>query len=101
MSIIKHGAVQHLVNMLLAQHALMQNEAIMGLTVLTRICQTESEELLIEAGFGRSMREFFEARANSLDVHIVLNALTLLDSVVRSGIWKIHREKEFEKKIGC
>ncbi|RLU17626.1 hypothetical protein DMN91_009862 [Ooceraea biroi] len=90
LSIIKYGAVQHLVNMLLAQHALMQNEAIMGLTVLTMICPTESEELLIEADFGRSMREFFEARADNLDAHIVLNALTLLDSVVRSDRLKKH-----------
>lgn len=99
LSIIKYGAVQHLVKMLLAKHALMQNEAIMGLTVLTRICPTESEELLIKANFGRSMREFFEARANNLDVHIVLNALTLLDSVVRLGIRKIHL-KILERRIG-
>jgi len=88
LSIIKYGAVQHLVHMLLAQHALMQNEAILGLTILTRICPAESEELLIKAGFGRNMCEFF-ARADDLDVHIVLNALSLLDSVLQSGILKI------------
>lgn len=86
LSIIKYGAVQHLVNMLLAQHSLMQNEAILGLTMLTRICPTESEELLIAADFGRNMREFFEARPDNLDIHIVLNALSLLNSVVQSGI---------------
>lgn len=90
LSIIKHGAVQHLVNMLLAQHALMQNEAILGLTILTRICPTESEELLIEADFGSNMREFFKARADDLDIHIVLNALSLLDSVVQSDRIKEH-----------
>lgn len=71
--------------MLLAQHSLMQNEAILSLTILTRICPAESEELLIAAGFGHSMREFFETRANKLDIHIVLNALSLLNSVVQSG----------------
>ncbi|XP_011694899.1 PREDICTED: rap1 GTPase-GDP dissociation stimulator 1 [Wasmannia auropunctata] len=89
LSIIKHGAVRHLVNMLLAQHALMQNEAILGLTILTRICPAESEEPLIKAGFGRSMCEFF-ARAGDLGVHIVLNALSLLDSVLQSDQLKEH-----------
>ncbi|XP_071645531.1 GTPase-GDP dissociation stimulator vimar [Temnothorax longispinosus] len=88
LSIIKYGAVQHLVGMLLAQHALMQNEAILGLTILTRICPAESEELLIKAGFGRNMCEFF-AREN-LEVHIVLNALSLLDSVLQSDRLKEH-----------
>lgn len=91
MSIIKYGAVQHLIDMLLAQHALMQNEAILSLTILTRICPAESEELLIKAGFGRNMCEFF-ARED-LEVHIVLNALSLLDSVLQSGISKIYPEE--------
>ncbi|XP_011648061.1 LOW QUALITY PROTEIN: rap1 GTPase-GDP dissociation stimulator 1-B [Pogonomyrmex barbatus] len=90
LSIIKYGAVQHLVDMLLAQHAVMQNEAILALTILMSICPIESEELLIKAGFGRSMCEFFEARANDLDIHIVLNALSLLDSVLQSDQLKEH-----------
>lgn len=64
----------------------MQNEAILSLTILTRICLTESEELLIEADFGSNMCEFVKIRAKDLDIHIVLNALSLLDSVVQSGI---------------
>lgn len=83
--IIKYRAVQHLVKMLLAQHTLMQNEAILSLTILTRICLTESEELLIEADFGNNMCEFVKVHAEDLDIHIVLNALSLLDSVVQSG----------------
>lgn len=81
--------------MLLAQHALMQNEAIMALTILIRICPAESETLLIEADFGRNIRKFFETyvinSTISLDVHIILNALSLLDSVVMlPGILKLH-----------
>ncbi|XP_014476642.1 PREDICTED: rap1 GTPase-GDP dissociation stimulator 1 isoform X2 [Dinoponera quadriceps] len=90
LSIMKYGAVQHLVNMLLAQHSLMQNEAILGLTILTGICLAESEKLLIAADFGHKMQVFFEARANSLDIHIVLNALMLLNSVVHSDQLKKH-----------
>lgn len=78
--------------MLLAQHALMQNEAILSLTILTRICPTESEELLIETDFGRIMCEFFETRADNLEIHIVLNALSLLNSVVQSGNSRIQSE---------
>lgn len=78
--------------MLLAQHALMQNEAILSLTILTRICPAESEDLLIKAGFGRNMCEFF-AREN-LEVYIVLNALSLLDSVLQLGILKICPERK-------
>ncbi|XP_011883269.1 PREDICTED: rap1 GTPase-GDP dissociation stimulator 1 [Vollenhovia emeryi] len=88
LSIIKYGAVQHLVDMLLAQHALMQNEAILGLTILTRICPAESEELLIKAGFGCNMCEFF--KREGLEVHIALNALSLLDSVLQSDRLKEH-----------
>lgn len=88
--IIKYRAVQHLVKMLLAQHTLMQNEAILSLTILTRICLTESEELLIEADFGNNMCEFVKVHAEDLDIHIVLNALSLLDSVVQSDQLKEH-----------
>lgn len=70
----------------------MQNEAILGLTILTRICPTESEELLIEANLGSNMREFFKTR-DDLDMHIVLNALSLLDSIVQSGITTIYLGK--------
>lgn len=94
MSIIKYGAVQHLVNMLLAQHALMQNEAILGLMMLTKICMAESEEVLIKADFGRNICELF-TRVSELDVPIILNALTLLElNVLRSGISKIHQSRK-------
>lgn len=91
--IIKYGAVNYLVDMLVSQYALMQNEAIMSLTILTKICPVESEELLIKAGFGRNMCEFF-SHAHSLDVHIILNALSLLDSLLQSGNSKIHPGKK-------
>lgn len=87
--IIKYGAVQHLVDMLLAQHTLMQNEAIMGLNLLTVICPTESEELLIKADFGRNMCELF-ARSRELDVHIMLNALSLLNRALELDQLKEH-----------
>ncbi|XP_018339377.1 PREDICTED: rap1 GTPase-GDP dissociation stimulator 1 [Trachymyrmex septentrionalis] len=89
LSIIKYGAVQHLVGMLLAQHTLMQNEAIMGLNLLTVICPTESEELLIKADFGRNMCELF-ARSRELDVHIMLNALSLLNRALELDQLKEH-----------
>ncbi|XP_018364386.1 PREDICTED: rap1 GTPase-GDP dissociation stimulator 1-B [Trachymyrmex cornetzi] len=89
LSIIKYGAVQHLVDMLLAQHTLMQNEAIMGLNLLTVICPTESEELLIKADFGRNMCELF-ARSRELDVHIMLNALSLLNRALELDQLKEH-----------
>jgi len=80
--------------MLLAQHTLVQNEAIMALTVLTRICQTECEELLIEVNFGRNLCNFFTARTHITDIYIILNAFTLLDSVLLSGaVLKIILEK--------
>jgi len=79
--------------MLLAQHTLMQNEAIMGLNLLTVICPTESEELLIKADFGRNMCELF-ARSRELDVHIMLNALSLLNRALELGIPKIYPKKK-------
>ncbi|KYM97891.1 Rap1 GTPase-GDP dissociation stimulator 1-B [Cyphomyrmex costatus] len=89
LSIIKYGAVQHLVGMLLAQHTLMQNEAILSLNFLTIFCPMESEELLIKADFGCKMRELF-ARARDLDIHIMLNALSLLNRVLKLDRLKEH-----------
>ncbi|XP_012539505.1 rap1 GTPase-GDP dissociation stimulator 1 [Monomorium pharaonis] len=85
LSIIKHGAVQHLVNMLLAEHLLMQNEAVLSLISLTTVCMAESEEVLIKSDFGRYICKLL-ARINDADgcISVILNTLTLMELVMRS-----------------
>lgn len=78
-----------LVDMLLAQHPLMQNEALVSLKIITKVCLAESEAALIDNDFGNKMRSFLDKPTKNLDAHIVLNALSILQCVAsRSGILK-------------
>ncbi|XP_020299505.1 rap1 GTPase-GDP dissociation stimulator 1-B [Pseudomyrmex gracilis] len=79
--VIRNGAMKPLVDMLLAQHPLMQNEALVSLKIITKVCLAESEVALINNDFGSKMRSFLEKSAKSLDAHIVLNALSVLQCV--------------------
>lgn len=83
--IIKHGAVKHLVKMLIAQHALMQNEALLSLTILTTICLTESQTPIIEAGIGPTICDFIDKYGSQVEAPMIYNAVGLTDSLIKSG----------------
>lgn len=87
---VRHGAVKHLAAMLTAQHVLMQNEALISLMILTTTSLTDCESILLEADIGGKLCKLFTA-ANSLEVPILHNALSLMDNIVNSGIWTVFR----------
>lgn len=83
--IINHGAVKHLVKMLTAQHALMQNEALLSLTILTTISLTECQTAVIEADIGQTICDFLEKYGPQCEPPMIYNAVALTDSLVKSG----------------
>lgn len=71
--------------MLMAQHILMRNEALISLMILTTSCLSECEKLLLEADIGEKLCKFFDT-VNSLEVPILQNIVSLLDNITNSGI---------------
>ncbi|KAG7212796.1 hypothetical protein KM043_013054 [Ampulex compressa] len=91
--VIKHGAVKHLVKMIKSRHVLMQNEALRGLTIVTTICLKESEEVLINANIGQNMYTFLKESGCNLELPIIHNAFTFIDSMIKSDVLKEHLKK--------
>ncbi|XP_076160707.1 visceral mesodermal armadillo-repeats [Ptiloglossa arizonensis] len=92
LSVIEHGAVKHLVKMLMAQHILMRNEALISLMILTTSCLSECEKLLLEADIGEKLCKFFDT-VNSLEVPILQNIVSLLDNITNSDALREHLGK--------
>lgn len=92
-SVIKHGAVKYLVKMLTAQHALMQNEAVISLTILATVSLLESEQLIIEAEIGQTMCKFLEQDGSNVELAMIYNALSLTESLIKSDAVKQHLQK--------
>ncbi|XP_046412764.1 rap1 GTPase-GDP dissociation stimulator 1-B isoform X1 [Neodiprion fabricii] len=91
--IISHGAIKHLVKMLTAQHALMQNEALLSLTILTTISLVESQTPVIEAEIGSTIRDFLDKHGPQIESPIIYNTVALTDSLVKSDVIKEHLVK--------
>ncbi|XP_012258540.2 rap1 GTPase-GDP dissociation stimulator 1 isoform X1 [Athalia rosae] len=91
--IINHGAVEHLVKMLTAQHALMQNEALLSLTILTTINLSESQTPVIQAEIGPTICRFLEQHGPQVEAPMIHNAVALTDSLIKSDAIKEHLEK--------
>lgn len=70
--------------MINAQHALMQNEALMSLSILSAISLIESEESLIRAQVGQALVKFFEQKDPQPDPALTSNALTLTSNLLKS-----------------
>ncbi|CAD6226735.1 GSCOCG00005887001-RA-CDS, partial [Cotesia congregata] len=89
-SIIKHGAIKYLVRMMGSIHPLMQNEALLSLTVTTAMFLKDCEEKLVEAEVDKALKKFFEESASSLAIPIVENALTFVIKLIKSDVLKEH-----------
>lgn len=85
-SVIKHGGVKRLVKMLNSKYALMQNEALLSLNILTAICLSDSEEPLLDSEIGQTLRRFLKESAPTLEPPIVYNSLSLTLNLAKSGI---------------
>ncbi|XP_015605942.1 rap1 GTPase-GDP dissociation stimulator 1 [Cephus cinctus] len=92
-SIIRHNAVKHLVKMLTAQHALMQNEAILSLTIMITVSPSESEQPIIDAEIGDTMQKFLEESAPNLEPAIIYSSISLTESLLKMKTMKQYLAK--------
>ncbi|KAF7408298.1 hypothetical protein HZH66_002835 [Vespula vulgaris] len=88
--IIKYGGTQYLIKMILAEHALMQNEAILSLTYLATMCLMQFKSALIENNIGHVICRFLEENASTLELPIIYNMFSFIDSIIKSDIIKQH-----------
>ncbi|XP_015176585.1 PREDICTED: rap1 GTPase-GDP dissociation stimulator 1-B isoform X2 [Polistes dominula] len=88
--IIKYGGTQYLIKMILAEHALMQNEAILSLTYLATICPIELEDVLIKNNIGDVICKFLKESASNLELPIICNMFSFIDSIIKSDIIRQH-----------
>lgn len=84
--IIKYGGTQYLIKMILAEHALMQNEAILSLTYLATMCLMQFKNALIENNIGHVICRFLEENASTLELPIIYNMFSFIDSIIKSGM---------------
>ncbi|CAK9810762.1 Rap1 GTPase-GDP dissociation stimulator 1-B [Anthophora quadrimaculata] len=87
--VIQHGGVKHLVKMLMAPHVLMQNEALISLKILIKICLTECENLKVDTEENQSSREDQPNQKISMLQHI----LSIVDNITNSDALKEHPGK--------
>ncbi|XP_012135556.1 visceral mesodermal armadillo-repeats isoform X2 [Megachile rotundata] len=86
--VIEHGAIKHLAKMLTAQHLLMQNEALISLTIMTISSLAECEKSLLEADIGDKLCKFFNLE--NMRVHVLRNALLFITNIVNSAQLREH-----------
>lgn len=80
-SIVKGGAVPHLVGMVSSEHLVMQNEALVALTIMASTDLNTSEEELLKS----SLFEFLLKRLSDDNVsEIIQNSLTLVHALSQS-----------------
>jgi hypothetical protein len=87
-TILESGAVPYLVDMLIAEHAVMQNEALLALTLLATMRLPDAEANLLEAKIGDRLTTLLNDFGPSLACEMVQNILSLVDQLAKSG--KIH-----------
>ncbi|PSN38110.1 hypothetical protein C0J52_00840 [Blattella germanica] len=89
-TILEGGAVPYLVDMLTAEHAVMQNEALLALTLLASMRLTDSEASLIEAKIGAKLQSLLTDFGPSLPCEMIQNALTLIEQLAKSAVMQHH-----------
>ena len=71
------GAVECMTNMLTSQHLVMQNEALIALSILTAVLGNQSDikldEILISCELGKSLSEFITKSSDTMTKEIVEN----------------------------
>jgi hypothetical protein len=85
-TILESGAVPYLVDMLTAEHAVMQNEALLALTLLTSMRLADAEANLLEAKIGDKLAILVNNSRPSLACEMVQNILSLVRQLANSGM---------------
>lgn len=88
--IIKNGAIEYLSKMIIAPHSLMQNEALLSLTIITAMALNECEPELIKFEIEDILIKFFKESAVKLQPPIVENAITFMSTMIKSNTLKDH-----------
>jgi len=85
-TILESGAVPYLVDMLTAEHAVMQNEALLALTLLASMRLADAEANLLEAKIGDKLARLVNDSRPSLACEMVQNILSLVGQLANSGM---------------
>jgi hypothetical protein len=84
-TVLESGAVPYLVDMLTAEHAVMQNEALLALTLLASMRLDAAEAGLIQAKIGHRLARLINDFGPSLACEMVQNILSLINTLAHSG----------------
>ncbi|PNF24564.1 hypothetical protein B7P43_G05383 [Cryptotermes secundus] len=79
------GAVPYLVDMLTAEHAVMQNEALLALTLLASMRLADAEADLLQAKIGDKLAKLINDFGPSLACEMVQNILSLVNKLANAG----------------
>lgn len=71
--------------MLIAEHAVMQNEALLALTLLATMRLTDAEANILESKIGDKLTTLLNDFGPSLACEMVQNILSLVDQLAKSG----------------
>ncbi|XP_011305582.1 rap1 GTPase-GDP dissociation stimulator 1-B isoform X2 [Fopius arisanus] len=88
--LIKNGAVEFLSKMIIAPHALMQNEALVSLTIMTAMALDECQPELIKFRIEDTIIKFYRESVANLQPPIVENAITFMNIMIKSEALKDH-----------
>ncbi|KAK0182586.1 hypothetical protein PV327_000711 [Microctonus hyperodae] len=83
-SIINHGAIPNLVKMMSVPQALMQNEALMSLTIMSTIALDQCVKPLLCSNIVTALGTFVTVSGSYLELPIVENALTFITTIIKS-----------------
>lgn len=84
-TILESGAVPYLVDMLTAEHAVMQNEALLALTLLASMRLADAEADLLQAKIGDKLARLINEFGPSLACEMVQNVLSLVNKLANTG----------------
>lgn len=77
------GAVESMVNMLTSQHLVMQNEALIALSILSTVLNNNNDvnldEILIKCNIGEKMSEFITKSSDNMTKEIVENLQSFMN----------------------
>ncbi|XP_023716478.1 rap1 GTPase-GDP dissociation stimulator 1 isoform X2 [Cryptotermes secundus] len=89
-TILESGAVPYLVDMLTAEHAVMQNEALLALTLLASMRLADAEADLLQAKIGDKLAKLINDFGPSLACEMVQNILSLVNKLANAGALQHH-----------
>lgn len=91
------GAVGSMVNMLTSQHLVMQNEALIALSILSTVLNNKSDvnldEILIKSSLGEKISEFITKSSDNMTKEIVENLQTFMKILKVNENLVAHLEK--------